>query len=590
MRLNLSLIILILSIIPFQSFSQQGDFQDLKSDILNAKSDQEKMERIIILGMNYGREFPDSLHYYSDSLMSSGFQEPQLATAGQTFLEGVENYNRGNLQEAIEKFEVSSAQFNAQENTNLFLRSQNLLGISYLRIGSAEEAINIFEDIITIATPEAAEHQSALLAAHGNVSNAYKRLGQYAQAIYHIEESMQYADSTRKNMSLNFSYLNMGQMLVDLELYERALNAFSMVNENQMAGTSMLAAFYNNKALVNERMDQNDSAAHYYAKTLEMDDSPQVLNQKVRPATFLAFYYADNSEFEKSAHYLELANNYCDDFCPEPAKLRILQAAIRHYRKQEQFEKALTFAAEFESRINELGMVHLNMNGFEEIASLYEQMGEMDKALEYQKIHNELNSRSNEQTRAIRISEQQAMLNQLEAERELSKAQETSSFYQRLSLNQWIAGVVLLAIAGAFYKYYRREKEDRALKEGELSKLQEEIKDLQANTIEEQSVSEFLTLKSKAVLRLDRIRYIKSDGPYIEVFTEEKSRPEIDRNTLKGILAELPDKIFIQVHRSYIVNINFIQAIYASKLVLKDGTELNVSRTFKSKVEEALKL
>ena len=84
--------------------------------------------------------------------------------------------------------------------------------------------------------------------------------------------------------------------------------------------------------------------------------------------------------------------------------------------------------------------------------------------------------------------------------------------------------------------------------------------------------------------------YIQSDGPYVEFFLIEKDRPEVDRNTLKNLLSELPSNSFIQVHRSYIVNVNFIKSIYSNKLILKNDVELNISRSYKDKVESALKI
>ena len=590
MRIKLLLVINLLLIIPFSGFSQRGDFQELKSDILNAKTDQEKMERIIILGMNYGRQFPDSLHYYADSLMSNRFEAPQLANAGQTFLSGVQDYNNGNLEGAIGKFEISSAQFEAQNNTNLFFRSMNLLGISYLRTGNADESIKIFERIIEQGTPMAEDNRSALLAAHGNLSNAHRRFGNYAKAIFHIEESMQYADSTRQKMSTNFSYLNMGQMLIELELYDKAINAFKMIDEREMEGTSMLAAFYNNMALIKDKVNQRDSAAYYYKKTMGMPSTPRVKGQFLRPAIYLSFYYSDKGKFEKALYYLEKAREQCNAYCPTPSRLEIEQAAIRMHRLQEDFESAVRYANKLENIISTEGISYTSTNSFQEISNLYEQMGQMDKALEYQRIHNELNSRSDRQTRAMRVSEQQAMLQQLQAERALNEAQIASTFYQRLSLNQWVGGLILLTAVISLYVYYKKEKANRTLKEDELDKLRNEVQEIQASPErEEYSEASFIALKSKAILKLNSILYIKSDGPYVEVFTEGKERPEIDRNTLKALLAELPDKIFIQVHRSYIVNINYIQSIYSSKLVLKNGWEINISRTFKSKVEEALK-
>ena len=94
-----------------------------------------------------------------------------------------------------------------------------------------------------------------------------------------------------------------------------------------------------------------------------------------------------------------------------------------------------------------------------------------------------------------------------------------------------------------------------------------------------------ILLKSKAVLKIEDIQYIASDGPYLEFFMTTKTMPEIDRQTLKWALNNLPSDSFIQIHRSYIVNLKQVKVLKASELLLFDNTTLKVSRSFKKNIE-----
>jgi len=96
-----------------------------------------------------------------------------------------------------------------------------------------------------------------------------------------------------------------------------------------------------------------------------------------------------------------------------------------------------------------------------------------------------------------------------------------------------------------------------------------------------------ITLKSKAVLALEEIMFIRSDGHYLEFYTSEKSKPEIDRNKLKEVMDQLPDS-FKQIHRSHIVNTDYIK--YANKIQLTNGEELPVSGTYKDSLEDLIQL
>ncbi|MEM7296827.1 MAG: LytTR family DNA-binding domain-containing protein, partial [Bacteroidota bacterium] len=120
----------------------------------------------------------------------------------------------------------------------------------------------------------------------------------------------------------------------------------------------------------------------------------------------------------------------------------------------------------------------------------------------------------------------------------------------------------------------------------ENQQLHETMSELISTTNEQ--TKEFIKLKSKAVLDTERIKYIQSDDHYLEFHVTEKERPEIDRNNLSTVIKVLPPH-FIQIHRSTIVNLDFVQSINNTNVTLNDGTELNVSRTYKAKVEDYLK-
>jgi adenylate cyclase len=108
--------------------------------------------------------------------------------------------------------------------------------------------------------------------------------------------------------------------------------------------------------------------------------------------------------------------------------------------------------------------------------------------------------------------------------------------------------------------------------------------------LEEESQREeqpFVVLKSKAVVDPSRIRYIQSDDHYLEFHLSDKDRPEVDRNKLSAILEILPPQ-FVQIHRSTIVNLEYVRTIYGNYLLLRDGEELKLSRTYKSQLEERL--
>jgi len=68
-----------------------------------------------------------------------------------------------------------------------------------------------------------------------------RRAQDYASAIYHSEMLISLSDEGTMSRSLAFSYMNMGQMLLELRYYQRALDAFNTINPEFLTGSMPLA-------------------------------------------------------------------------------------------------------------------------------------------------------------------------------------------------------------------------------------------------------------------------------------------------------------------------------------------------------------
>lgn len=63
------------------------------------------------------------------------------------------------------------------------------------------------------------------------------------------------------------------------------------------------------------------------------------------------------------------------------------------------------------------------------------------------------------------------------------------------------------------------------------------------------------------------IIYVKSEGVYAEIFTSQKKY--LIRESLKNLQTILPETDFFQIHRSYIVNVNCIDAVNSEYIVIQ---------------------
>lgn len=109
-----------------------------------------------------------------------------------------------------------------------------------------------------------------------------------------------------------------------------------------------------------------------------------------------------------------------------------------------------------------------------------------------------------------------------------------------------------------------------------------------------QSIPKTFTVKNgrKSIpVKVDEIKWINSDGPYVNIYTNEKTYVEL--GSLKSIITTLPDK-FKRIHRSTIANTEMIKE-FKSRLngdydvVMSDGEVLRLSRNYREELNGILR-
>jgi two-component system, LytTR family, response regulator LytT len=88
-------------------------------------------------------------------------------------------------------------------------------------------------------------------------------------------------------------------------------------------------------------------------------------------------------------------------------------------------------------------------------------------------------------------------------------------------------------------------------------------------------------------IKFDDLKWIKSDDNYLELYCTENKH--IIRSTLKEFIDKLPHAAFLQVHKSFCVNIKFITAINKTS-VWVNKVEIPVGRSYIETISKVLKL
>lgn len=80
--------------------------------------------------------------------------------------------------------------------------------------------------------------------------------------------------------------------------------------------------------------------------------------------------------------------------------------------------------------------------------------------------------------------------------------------------------------------------------------------------------------------------YIKSENVYLELITEKENY--LIRQKLKDLYKQLPKNSFIQVHRSFIVNLRYVESFDGSNVCLENGVKIPVSKANREAFKTAM--
>lgn len=578
--------LLILTFTSFQLFGQNLEFEKLRSEILESTSEKSQLEGLINYGITISKFSSDSIQFYADSISSTEFENAALIEAGSVFFKALQFYTNNQLDSAVGYFELAESQLATLDVPNLHYKCRNFLGINYTRLREHEQAAELFLETIEMVEEEGHESSHAK-AAHANLINVYRKINDFASAIYHTDRLIEFSNGEEMNRGTAFALMNMGQMLSDLKYYDRAIDSYNLIDFEYLTG-SMPVAVLKNKGFSFYKLESYDSALANYEKAFSFTGPGVNPDLELGGRIIVAEIYLAQNKINEAWTNIERANELIQERTPPPALIQLANVKMDYYIKTDEADKAIQIGNGVELMLNEMGKMNHSQNTFLKLSEIYDNKGQTELALKYSQLYNDLNIAVRDRDRDERIEQARLKLASLEANRETEQAEESALFYQRISLQQLAITVISIILAFVIYRFYKKERSEKGLKAAEVEQLNEQLEEL--NKKQQSASSQFVTLKSKAVLKTDKIIYIQSDGPYVEFFITDKERPEVDRNTLKNLLTELPNDHFIQVHRSYIVNVNYIKSIYSNKLILKNDVELSISRSYKNKVKSNLKI
>lgn len=555
-----------------QLLGQPKEFSELKKEVLAAQNQRAITLQMVRQATSFQQNEMDKILLFADSIQHIGDPKDSIYTNhAARFVRALALYKKGDIPGCTAAMGPLLPYFKANDQ-ELYERGMNFMGLFLIRLHQPDSAISIYEELLQ--NLDSANYK-ARLGALMNLGRAYKMVGNYDAAIdYFIAASD--TDPSDQPTRLN-TFMNIADIFGEMEFYDKALATMRMVNQDELQPMQITMAFYNNFGTLYFQNNQYDSAQYYLQKAVALGEAQGYHHLNVKNRITLSDIEMKSGHHTKALELLHQAEKAASTY-PTPMMLADLYTHLAICQMHLQQPDSAFYYLEKIVQPEKLRPVENTKSVFQLYSEMYEMKGNIPLSNQYLNRHVRWYDSLTNSAEIKFLQDAKAKYMLAQKEKSLKDTQDEAALLSQTQKTiVWILISVILLAAGLYwYAIKNRKKLKHTLERNES--LNKEIA---------QNKTEILELKSKALLQIDEIMSIESDGHYLEFYLKSKGKPEIDRNRIKEILEVLPPNKFVQIHKSYVVNIDYIKAKYATKIMLTDGRELPVSRTYKDALNRA---
>lgn len=216
------------------------------------------------------------------------------------------------------------------------------------------------------------------------------------------------------------------------------------------------------------------------------------------------------------------------------------------------------------------------MHGYDWLHKCYDSLGDYGNAYRYFKKIGEVKDSLSLLEHAREIKAIEAQYDFAEKERQLEDlAQEKNRVQTNFNTLVPFFGIALVLALMALFLYRKYRKRSELLEEEKAATLK------RIDQLRKIVIKNHIVLKDKTKVYIADLIYIKAEDHYLNLFLSN-GKDHLVRGRIKDIKKQLPPN-FIQCHRSYIVNANFIKQANRETLIMIGGATVPLSRTYKDK-------
>ena len=93
------------------------------------------------------------------------------------------------------------------------------------------------------------------------------------------------------------------------------------------------------------------------------------------------------------------------------------------------------------------------------------------------------------------------------------------------------------------------------------------------------------TLEGEVFIKADDVKYIKAQKNYVEICCKDKVMSGYD--SIKDLEERLKETTLLRIHKSFLVNLQYVSDVNYTDIVMLDGTKIPVGRSYYKEYREA---
>ena len=494
----------------------------------------------------------------------------------------------GNIKESV-LFAEKAKEIAIEKKLNQELASiNNVLGVAYRNNNDFQKSLSVLNEALTQT-----KNPKLIALLKMNKANTLSELMRLDEAIENHLECLKINEQLNNSKGKQQTYNNLGVLFKKAKQYDKSIQYFhksikiATENKNKLS----VAIGYDNVATAYDLMNKKDSILWYRQNAIAIFESINDEKNIARGYHNLGNYYLLHNFLTEAEQNLLIAlqKRIIINNTKDIASTKTLLGKL--YDNLEQFEKADTYLNDAK-QLYKTEATDKKAEFLEAYSNHFKLKGDFEQALKIKEEQLIVQDSLLHKSEIINVIKKE---NDFVEKTQNNKIIKLQSIESNIKQSKIIYGLLIfLVFLLALYSFIRWKKSDSNKKRIQIEKsLVEKQKVVIENeniNIREELVNvkklvfeDYIMLKNKTKIYLNELIYIKSEDHYLEIYTQNKK--EFLRGTVNEVLIQLPPN-FLQSHRSYIVNTNFIQAINTSEIILKNLIKIPLTRKYKDNFKE----